>query len=205
VISSSGLVTVSGVAPGVSSTVTITTSRDGYTSGEATSLSIAALSTGLTPTFSGSAQTSDGFTLQISNYDASFAWVGSSSSSGTVVISSSGLVTVSGVAPGVSSTVTITTSRDGYTSGEATSLSVAKIYSLKAGEVAVKSTLLTQAKLKAPSGSRYVLSVAVSSKKICKVVGTSIKTLKKGTCAVKVNVTLKGKKPVAKTVKITVR
>ena len=76
---------------------------------------------------------------------------------------------------------------------------------MKAGEVAVKSTLLTQAKLKAPTGSKYALSVAVSSKKICKILGTAIKTLKKGTCAVKVTVTLKGKKPTAKTVKISVK
>ena len=208
VISSSGLVTVTGVAPGVSSTVTVTASRSGYTSENATSSSVAALSTGLTPTFSSAVQTADGFTVQISNYNASFTWVGTNSAAGVVVISSSGLVTVTGVAPGVSSTVTITTSRAGSTSGSATSsstfsLSVARIYSVKAGEVAVKSTLLTQAKLKAPTGSKYALSVAVSSKKICKVLGTAIKTLKKGTCAVKVTVTLKGKKPTAKTVKIS--
>ena len=172
---------------------------------------------GLTPTFSSAVQTADGFTVQISNYNASFTWVGTNSAAGVVVISSSGLVTVTGVAPGVSSTVTITTSRAGSTSGSATSsstfslsvasfsLSVARIYSVKAGEVAVKSTLLTQAKLKAPTGSKYALSVAVSSKKICKILGTAIKTLKKGTCAVKVTVTLKGKKPTAKTVKISVK
>jgi subtilisin family serine protease len=78
----------------------------------------------LTPAFSASIQTVDGFTLQISNFDASFAWAGTNSSAGAVVISSSGLITVTGVAPGVSSTVTITTTRTGYTSGSATSSSI---------------------------------------------------------------------------------
>ena len=161
----------------------------------------------LTPAFSTSIQTGDGFTLQISNYDASFAWAGTNSSAGAVVISPSGLITVTGVAPGVSSTVTITTTRTGYTSGSATSSSlsaVATIYAVKAGEVAVKSKLLKLANLKAPTGSKYALSVNASSKKICKVLGTTIKTLKKGTCVVNVTVTLKGQKPTPKTIRIKV-
>jgi hypothetical protein len=76
---------------------------------------------------------------------------------------------------------------------------------VKAGQIVVKSKLLKQAKLKTPSGSKYALSVAASSRRVCRVSGTAIKTLKKGTCAIKVTVSLKGKKPTAKTVKITVR
>ena len=212
VISPSGLITVTGASNRTpttmtSSTVTITTTRTGYLSGSATSPPLFALFPGVTPAFSTSIQTGGGFTLQISNYDASFAWAGTNSLAGAVVISSSGLITVTGVAPGVSSTVTITTTRTGYLSGSATSSSlsaVASIHEVKVGQVAAKSKLLELAKLKAPTGSKYALSVKASSKKICKVLGTTIKTLKKGTCVVNVTVTLKGKKPTPKTIEIKV-
>ena len=81
---------------------------------------------------------------------------------------------------------------------------VASIHAVKVGQVAAKSKLLELAKLKAPTGSKYALSVKASSKKICKVLGTTIKTLKKGTCVVNVTVTLKGKKPTPKTIEIKV-
>ena len=212
VISPSGLITVTGIAPGVSSTVTITTTRTGYSSGSATSSSMFSLLTGLTPAFSTSIQTDDGYTLQISNYDTSFAWAGTNSSAGAVAISPSGLITVTGASNRTpttmtSSTVTITTTRTGYLSGSATSSSlsaVASIHAVKVGQVAAKSKLLELAKLKAPTGSKYALSVKASSKKICKVLGTTIKTLKKGTCVVNVTVTLKGKKPTPKTIEIKV-
>jgi len=64
----------------------------------------------LAPTFSTSTSTVDGFTLQISNYDAAYSWAGTNSDSGTVTISGTGLITVTNLAPGVSSTLTLTTS-----------------------------------------------------------------------------------------------
>ena len=74
----------------------------------------------LTPTFGSTTATADGFTVQISNYSASYTWAGSATASGSVAINGTGLVTVTGVAPGTSSTATITTTRAGYTGGSAT-------------------------------------------------------------------------------------
>ena len=74
----------------------------------------------LTPTFGATTSTATGFTVQISNYDASFTWAGTATVGGTVVVSGTGLVTVTGVAAGTSSTATITTTRTGYTGGSAT-------------------------------------------------------------------------------------
>ena len=74
----------------------------------------------LTPSFGTPTSTADGFTVQISNYDALFTWAGTATASGVVVISGSGLVTVSGVAARTSSTATITTERSGYSGGSAT-------------------------------------------------------------------------------------
>jgi hypothetical protein len=119
-INGTGLVTVTGVAPGTASTATITTTRTGYTSGSATATGTSITGSALTPTFGSPTATADGFTVQISNYSASYTWAGTATASGSVAINGTGLVTVTGVAPGTASTATITTTRTGYTSGSAT-------------------------------------------------------------------------------------
>jgi hypothetical protein len=73
-----------------------------------------------TPTFGTATQTSNGFTVQISNFNAAYTWSGTATSSGSVSISDTGLVTVTGVAPLTSSTATITATRTGYSNGTAT-------------------------------------------------------------------------------------
>ena len=71
-----------------------------------------------TPTFGTPTSTSDGFTVQISNYDANFTY-GGTATVGSVSINGSGLVTVTGVAANTSSTATITTTQTNYVSGSA--------------------------------------------------------------------------------------
>ena len=115
---STGLVTVTGVAPGTSATATITTTRTGFVGGSA-DVTETSLLAALTPTFGSTTPTSDGFTVQISNYDAAYTWAGTATASGSVAINGSGLVTVTNVAPGTTSTATITTTRIGYVSGTA--------------------------------------------------------------------------------------
>ena len=127
-ISTLGLITVTGINPGTSSTVTITTSRSGYNSGSATSSSITSVTgAALTPAFGSATRTTDGFTVQISNYNASFNWTVRNSRSGTTTISNTGLITVTGLAPGVASTVTVTSTRTGYNTGSATSSSISSM------------------------------------------------------------------------------
>ena len=75
---------------------------------------------GLTPTFDTATPTADGFTVQITNYDAAYTWAGTATASGSVSISGTGLVTVTGVAPSTSSTATITTSRADYSNRSGT-------------------------------------------------------------------------------------
>ncbi len=121
-ISGTGLVTVTGVAPGTASTVTIQTTRSGYETGTATSSSVRSINgAAKVPAFGTATPTSDGFTLQISNYDTATTWSGTNSLQKTVTISAAGLITVTGVSPGTSSTVTIMTTRTGYETGTATS------------------------------------------------------------------------------------
>ena len=85
-------------------------------SGALSDLSFSSLEAALTPTFATPTQTSDGFTVQVSNYDANFTW-NVSASVGTAAIGGSGLITVTGLSAGASSTVTVQTTRTGYTAG----------------------------------------------------------------------------------------
>jgi hypothetical protein len=80
---------------------------------------------GLTPTFGSRIADSyaGGFKYQVSNYDATFTWT-VSATVGTPSISSSGLVSVTGVGPKLSSTLTVNTSKDGHASGTASVTSV---------------------------------------------------------------------------------
>ena len=72
-----------------------------------------------TPAFGSTTRTASGFTVQITNYDALYTWAGTATASGSVAISGSGFVTVTGVAVNTSSTATITTTRSGYVGGTA--------------------------------------------------------------------------------------
>ncbi len=77
---------------------------------------------GLTPTFGNITSTQDGYTSQVTNYDSAWTWeLGTAvrpelTLTGTVssTINTSGLITVSGLKPGVSIGVTVTTTRTGY-------------------------------------------------------------------------------------------
>ena len=115
-ISGTGLVTVSGLLPGASSTVTVSTAQVGYASGDATTTA-SALAPSLDPTFGTPTRTADGFTVNIANHDPAYTWNASATGGGTAAIDAGGLLTVTGLAPNASSTVTVTTTRTGYLPG----------------------------------------------------------------------------------------
>ena len=56
--------------------------------------------------------------MQVSNHDADYSWT-VTSNAGSVAINGTGLITVTGLTPEQSATVTVTTSRTGYTNGSA--------------------------------------------------------------------------------------
>jgi hypothetical protein len=78
--------------------------------------SITPLGAANTPTFGAPTSTADGFTVLISNYDANFTY-GGTATVGSVSISGTGLVTVTGVAANTASTATITTTQTNFVSG----------------------------------------------------------------------------------------
>ena len=119
--SGSGTISVSGLTLGQAYQFTVVARNAvGDSSASSPSTSITPLGAALTPTFGSPTLTADGFSIQISNYDNAFTWSGTATASGSVAINGSGLVTVTGVSPGTSSTATITTTRTAYVSGSAT-------------------------------------------------------------------------------------
>lgn len=121
----SGTITVSGLTAGTTYTFTvIATNSVGDSLPSAASNAITTTSgilTGLVPTFSAVTTATSGFTVMVTNYNANYTWSVSVTSPATVIISSAGLITVSGLSgQGTPATVTVTTSRTGYTTQSAT-------------------------------------------------------------------------------------
>jgi len=123
-IDGNGLVTVSGLAASTSSTATITTTRTGYTNGSSTVTKSSAIGAALNPTYGTVTPTAGGFTVAITNYSASFTWATPTVSAGSVTASapsgSTQVLTVTGLSPGTSATITESTSRVGYNNGSST-------------------------------------------------------------------------------------
>jgi len=69
-----------------------------------------------TPAFGSVISTLDGFTVQITNYDANFTYSYQSGGNYTVTISNTGLVTVSGMPDSAFDTIRISTARTNYDS-----------------------------------------------------------------------------------------
>jgi hypothetical protein len=122
-VDSSGGVTVTGLAAGQSSDVTVTFSRAGYTDA-ADTVTGAALAVGTAPTFGSSTSTADGFTFTITNYSAGLVY-GLSATNGAAVSNSGNSVVVTGLAPGASSVITVTATDPGLTTADGTTTGAA--------------------------------------------------------------------------------
>ena len=86
--------------------------QDGYTATSAAQ-SGSALPAGVVPAFSAPVATADGFTFDVTNYDPNALYTLGASNGGTAAIDSEGHVTVTGLAPGDSSTVDVMVSVSG--------------------------------------------------------------------------------------------
>ena len=114
-----GTIAVTGLQQGETATVSVMTSRIGFLTETTTTTGMASYD-GLTPTLETITATADGFTAQITNYDPLYSWSASSVGGETATVNASGLVTVSGLAAATTDTVTVTSSRNGFTSETAT-------------------------------------------------------------------------------------
>ncbi len=106
-------ISVSGLDAGESATVTVLATQDGYAATSADQTG-SALNTGVTPAFSAPVSTADGFTFDITNYQPGALYT-FSTTGGVATVDSTGHVTVTGVAGGASSTVSVTVTLSGST------------------------------------------------------------------------------------------
>jgi len=125
VINASGIVTVSGLDPLTSAAITVSCTRNGYVDGSAVGSGLS-LGAALVPELGTPVPTSDGFTVPVNNYDASFTWTGTVSSDAEIrvrtvraSINISATIVVGGLSPGERATLTVVTERDGYQDGTA--------------------------------------------------------------------------------------
>jgi hypothetical protein len=120
---------VTGLAAGADDTITVTTTRSGYTNGSATVMG-SALEAALTPTFDTPVSTSTGYTVNVTNYDDSYTWTPSVNSGSVSAGTASGStlpLTITSLSPGASATTTVATTRTGYAPGQAQVIGVALI------------------------------------------------------------------------------
>jgi alpha-tubulin suppressor-like RCC1 family protein len=113
--------TVTGVAPGAFATLSVSTSRDHY-SGRSAQVSGSALWAGLTPIVSAPVKTATGFTFTVTNYNPAYVFTaavvsGSASVNAGRVSGSTKVFTASGMTPGSSATVQVTSTRAQYVNG----------------------------------------------------------------------------------------
>lgn len=108
-----GLITGTPTVTQSSTTYTITATNPGGTSSRTFALTVNDPPDGVLPTFTTSVSTNDGFTTTISNYSANYTYTVTASNSASV--SRSGAqITVSGLAPSATSTVSVVASRTGF-------------------------------------------------------------------------------------------
>ena len=115
-------ITVSNLLPSESATVTVTATRTGFTDATATKTVGATAGGAQITTFGNVVSTTDGFTVQMTNYNALYSYAISTSTGIVTQGTPSGsnmLLTVSGLSTGQSATITVLATRTGYTDGSA--------------------------------------------------------------------------------------
>jgi len=112
------VVVVTGLPPNTEATVEVGTVRAGYAPGSGF-LRGSALNSGNTPTFGEVTSTADGFTVEITNYDPSFNYSATRTGGEVRIDESTGLLSVSGLAPDTEQSVRIRSRRRGFVDGSA--------------------------------------------------------------------------------------
>ncbi|MDZ7576830.1 MAG: InlB B-repeat-containing protein, partial [Candidatus Nanopelagicales bacterium] len=118
-------ITVTGLPPGQSADLTVTTTRTGYHDGAATVTGTAITGAALNPSFDAPVSTADGFTVNVTNYNSDYTWpdptvIEDGTATAGTADGSVLPITVTGLTPGQSADLTVTTTHTGYADGTAT-------------------------------------------------------------------------------------
>lgn len=108
-----GLITGTPTVTQSATSYTITATNLGGSSSRTFSLTVNDPPDGVLPTFTTPVSTADGFTTTISNYSASYSY-STTASNGANVVRSGAQISVSGLAPSATSTVSVVASRSGF-------------------------------------------------------------------------------------------
>ncbi len=176
------IVTVTGVDPGETVGVLVLTDRSGHS--QSNSSLIAAAATSTTTSTTSTTSTSTTTTVPSS------------------IVTSPAAVVTTGATP------TVILSAPSGSGGNATVVAFvapAALRSMFVGKLLTLKSLAVALKLSVPAGSVLSARVASSSSKICRVIKTSVKAIKKGTCSVTVTVKPKKSKSVSGSLRITVK
>ncbi len=130
---SSGTISLTGLTPGTPYTFTVTARNlIGSSSPSNSSNSVTPLRTGLTPTLAIASATTSSFSVQVNNFDAAYTY-SVATTAGSATINGSGLATVAGLSPTQSATLTVTTTRAGYTTESATAVGISQATPMQPG------------------------------------------------------------------------
>jgi hypothetical protein len=205
------VVTVTGIDPGETVGVLVLTDRTGYAQSD-NSLTAAAATTTTTTTTTSTSTT----TTTIARAVSTTAAPTTTTVASAVPEESSTTVAVNGpattVAPASVATAganpTVILSAPSGTGGVATIVAFtapATVRLLKVGKSTTFKSLATYLKLVVPTGAKLSARVTSSSSKICRISGSSVKALKKGTCAFSMTVKPKKGKTKSKSGKLLVK
>jgi uncharacterized repeat protein (TIGR02543 family) len=122
--------TIGGLTNGTTYTFRVAANNIAGISSYSTEVQVTPLGLALVPTFDTSTATADGFTFNVTNYNANYSWSGAiTAGSGTVTLGTpSGVilpVTVSGMGSGATSSIRISSTRITYDTGTATTAGTA--------------------------------------------------------------------------------
>jgi len=212
------VVTVTGVDPGETVGVLVLTDRIGHSQSNSSLVAAAATTTTTTSTTTTTTTTTTTLspTTTVVQSDTTSTVVPEVTTTTVAGISQATTTTIAGVATTVEpksgsvtvSSPTVIVSAPSGTGGMATVVAFiapAATRVLLIGKSTTIKSLATYLRLVVPSGAKLSARIASSSGKICRIVSTSVKVLKKGTCVLSITMKPKKGKSLTKSGKILVK
>jgi len=151
---------------------------------------------GRTPEFGAPTATADGYTVSITNYSDDYTWATPTVSAGSVAVTSTvgatRVLTVTGLSPGASATITQNTTRSGYANGSATVTGTATTVAQTITRTSTSPTSPVVGANYTPaatasSGLSVAITIAAGSSSICAISSGVVTFNAAGSCVIHYN------------------